>query len=549
MADKRALFDTVQVKMAVSLCPSAHTSPMTDTRRLFRAFLACLALLPLAAADRPNVVVILADDLGYGDVRCLNAEGKIATPHLDRLAAEGMRFTDAHTGSGVCTPTRYGLMTGRYAWRTRLKSGVLGGMSPPLIEENRQTIAHLFANQGYATACIGKWHLGMSWVQKPGTPAFDDKIEKDGSVGWNADFSKPITRGPTSVGFHKYFGISASLDMVPYVFIDNDRATAVPDNDLSFPTIAGDEASKGTTRKGPGITGFTADNVLPTLARTAVTWIGEQAAAKKPFFLYMPLNSPHTPVAPSVTWKGKSGISPYADFVMETDAAVGEVLAALDRSGVTKDTLVIVTSDNGFSPAGDLKAQLAKGHNPNYRFRGHKADLFEGGHRVPFIVRWPATVMANTTSTRLVCLTDVLATCAEITNQRLAVDMGEDSVSFLPALRGLEGGRTDVIHHSINGSFAIRAGRWKLLLAADSGGWSAPKPGSPEAKDLPPIQLYDLVADLGETANRQAEQPQIVRDLLGMLEHQAAEGRSTPGPAQANHGTIDLWRGKKPRLP
>jgi arylsulfatase A len=508
-----------------------------------------LALLPLAAADRPNVVVILADDLGYGDVRCLNADGKIATPNLDRLAAEGMRFTDAHTGSGVCTPTRYGLMTGRYAWRSRLKSGVLGGMSPPLIEEGRQTVAHLFAKQGYATACIGKWHLGMSWVQKPGTPPFDDKIEKDGAVGWNADFSKTITRGPTSVGFEKYFGISASLDMVPYVFIDNDRATAVPDTDLSFPTIAGDEATTGTTRKGPGITGFTADNVLPTLARTAVTWISEQATAKKPFFLYLPLNSPHTPVAPTGTWKGKSGISPYADFVMETDAAVGEVLAALDRSGVTKDTLVIVTSDNGFSPAGNLKAQLAKGHNPNWRFRGHKADLFEGGHRVPFLVRWPATVMANTTSTRLVCLTDVLATCAEITNQRLAVDTGEDSISFLPALRGLEGGRTDVIHHSINGSFAIRAGRWKLLLAADSGGWSAPKPGSPEAKDLPPIQLYDLVADLGETTNRQAEQLQIVRDLLGMLEHQVGEGRSTPGPAQANHGTVDLWRGKKPTLP
>ena len=234
---------------------------------------------------------------------------------------------------------------------------------------------------------------------------------------------------------------------------------------------------------------------------------------------------------------------------METDAAVGEVLAALDRSGVAKDTLVIVSSDNGFSPAGDLKAQLDKGHNPNYRFRGHKADLFEGGHRVPFIARWPATVAANSTSARLVCLTDIIATCAEITGQRLADNMGEDSVSFLPALRGLEGGRTDVIHHSINGSFAIRAGRWKLLVVPDSGGWSSPKPGSPEARGLPPIQLYDLVADLAETTNRQAEQPQIVRDLLGMLEHQAAEGRSTPGPTQANHGTVDIWKGKKPTLP
>lgn len=515
---------------------------------LLRAFAILAVLLPLTAADRPNVVIILADDLGYGDIRCLNPDGKIPTPHCDQLAAEGMRFTDAHTPSSVCTPTRYGLITGRYAWRSRLKSGVLGGMSPPLIEEGRQTIAHLFAQQGYATACIGKWHLGMSWARKPRTPAFDDRIE-NGSDGWNADFTQAITRGPTSVGFTRYFGISASLDMVPYVFIDQDRVGSIPDVDLAFPMIASDEASKGSTRKGPGITGFTADNVLPTLTRTVVTWIGEQAAAKQPFFLYLPLASPHTPVAPSAAWKGKSGISPYADFVMETDATVGAVMAALDQADVAHNTLVIVTSDNGFSPAGDLKAQLAHGHNPNYRFRGHKADLFEGGHRVPFIARWPATVMRNTTSTRLVCLTDVLATCAEITGQRLADNIGEDSISFLPALRGLEGGRTDVIHHSINGSFAIRAGRWKLLLAPDSGGWSAPKPGSSEAKDLPALQLYDLTADLGETTNRQTEQPQIVRDLLTLLEHQVAEGRSTPGPAQANHGAVDVWRGRKPVMP
>jgi len=516
---------------------------MTDQPHFLSAVLVCLALLPVTAAERPNVVVILADDLGYGDVRCLNENGKIATPNIDRLAKEGMRFTDAHTGSSVCTPTRYGLITGRYAWRSRLKRGVLGGMSPPLIEEGRQTIAHLFAKQGYATACIGKWHLGMTWVQKPGTPAFDDRIEK-GSDGWNADFTKPITRGPVSVGFQKYFGISASLDMVPYVFIDNDHVASQPDTDLSFPMIASDEAPKESTRKGPGVTGFTADNVLPTLARTAATWINEQATAKKPFFLYLPLNSPHTPVAPSQTWRGKSGISPYADFVMETDAVVGEVLTALDRHGIAKDTLVVFTSDNGFSPAGDLPRQLAKGHNPNYLFRGHKADLFEGGHRVPFLVRWPARVAAAGSSDRLLCLTDVLATCAEATGQVLAADVGEDSISFLPALTGKAGGRTDVINHSINGSFAIRAGRWKLLLAPDSGGWSAPKPGSPEAKTLPPIQLFDLAADIGETTNRQAEQTDIVRELLTLLEHQVAAGRSTPGTAQPNTGTIDIWHGR-----
>ena len=515
---------------------------------LLRLTLALAICSPLLAAERPNVVVILADDLGYGDVRCLNPEGKIATPHCDRLAAEGMRFTDAHTPSAVCTPTRYGLLTGRYAWRSRLKQGVLGGMSPPLIDEGRRTIADLLAAQGYATACIGKWHLGMGWVQKPGTRPFDDRIE-NGAEGWNADFTQPISRGPTSNGFARWFGISASLDMVPYLFIDQDRVHTRPDTDLAFPMIADGEASTGSTRKGPGTTGFTAEGVLPELSRQATGWIAAQATAKKPFLLYLPLPAPHTPVAPSADWRGKSGISPYADFVMQTDAVVGEVLAELDRQGIAQDTLVVFTSDNGFSPAADLKRQLAHGHNPNHRFRGHKADLFDGGHHVPFLVRWPAVVMPGTTSTRLVCLTDLMATCAEITGQRLGDTMGEDSISFLPSLRGLTDGRIDIVHHSVNGSFAIRAGRWKLLLAPDSGGWSAPKPGSAEAATLPGIQLYDMAADPGETTNRQAEQPQVVHDLLGLLELQVAQGRSTPGVAQQNHGAVDIWRGKKPALP
>ncbi len=444
------------------------------------SLLAVLTVLPLAAADplklprQPNVVVILADDLGYGDVRCLNPEGKIATPNLDRIAVEGMRFTDAHSGSAVCTPTRYGLITGRYAWRTRLKSGVLGGMSSPLIEDGRQTIAHLFAKQGYATACLGKWHLGMAWVQKPGTPAFTDAIEK-GAGGLNVDFSKSIGRGPTTVGFARYFGISASLDMVPYVFVDQDRMSGIPDTDLSFAMVADEDAKGPTTRKGPGLTGFATDAVLATLTRTACAWIGEQTTAKRPFFLYLPFASPYTPVAPSTSWRDTSGISPYAAFVMETDAAVGEVLAALERAGVAKDTLVIVTSDNGFAPAKNLPAQLAKGHNPCYRFRGTKADLFEGGHHVPFLARWQGVVAPGGTSARLIGLMDLMATCAEITGTTLNDATGEDSVSFLPALRGDDatGARSELIHHSVNGSFAIHAGKWKLLLAADSGGWSA----------------------------------------------------------------------------
>jgi arylsulfatase A len=503
-----------------------------------------------AAAERPNIVVILADDLGYGDLRCLNPEGRIATPSLDRLAAEGMRFNDAHSGSAVCTPTRYGLLTGRYAWRTRLKSGVLGGMSPPLIGPGRQTIAHLLAAQGYATACIGKWHLGMGWARKPGTPAFDDRIEQ-GADGWNADFTQAVTRGPTSVGFTRYFGISASLDMVPYVFIDQDRVSGLPDTDLAFAMVADEDTAGPTTRKGPGLTGFSADAVLATLTRTAVAWIGQQAAAKQPFFLYLPLASPHTPVAPSAPWRGRSGISPYADFVMETDAAVGAVLAELARAGVADDTLVVFTSDNGFSPAAKLAVQMAKGHNPNFRFRGAKADLFEGGHHVPLLVRWPGVVTPGASSARLVGLMDLMATCAAITGATLGDASAEDSVSFLPALHGDERGgvRDELVHHSINGSFAIRVGRWKLLLAPDSGGWSAPKPGSPEALGLPPVQLYDLEADLGETSNVHARHPEVVRDLLARLQRVVSSGRSTPGAPQANDGMVDPWRGQPVFVP
>jgi len=518
--------------------------------------LAGLLIAGVSAGERPNIVVILADDLGYGDLRCLNSDSRIATPHLDRLAAQGMRFTDAHSGSAVCTPTRYGLLTGRYAWRSRLKSGVLGGMSPPLIEEGRQTIAHLLSTRGYATACIGKWHLGMSWVRKPGTPPFDDRIEK-GPEGWNADFSQPILRGPTSVGFDRFFGISASLDMVPYVFIDGDRVAGIPDVDRSFPMIADVEVTHGAandrpmSRAGPGLTGFTAEGVLPALTHAAVAWIGDQAAAKKPFLLYLPLASPHTPIAPTADWRGRSGVSTYADFVMQTDAAIGEVMSALERSGSSANTLVIVTSDNGFSPAADLQAQLAKGHNPNWRFRGTKADLFEGGHRVPFLVRWPGVVVPGSSSARLIGLMDILATCAAVTGTALNDTTAEDSISFLPGLRGDEttAVRSELVHHSINGSFSIRVGRWKLLLAADSGGWSAPKPGSAVAATLPRVQLFDLDADLGETTNVHAQHPAVVGELIAQLERVVSAGRTSAGAAQPNHGRIDIWRGQPPFTP
>jgi arylsulfatase A-like enzyme len=496
------------------------------------------------AAAKPNIVFILADDLGYGDVRCLNPDGKIPTPNLDRLAGAGMIFTDAHSSSAVCTPTRYGLLTGRYNWRSRLKSGVQGGMSPPLIEPERSTVAVFLQRNGYHTACIGKWHLGMSWSLKPGASAFDDTIEK-GEDGWRVDFSKPIARGPNSVGFDHFFGIAASLDMVPYTFIENDRVTELPTEDKAFPLMFG--RTNRATRRGPATAGFEAVDVLPTLTRKAIEYLEQRAAEAKngrPFFLYLPLNAPHTPIAPTRQWQGKSGLNPYADFVMQTDAEVGAVLEALDRLDLAKDTLVIFTSDNGCSPEAKFDELLAKGHDPCAPFRGAKADIFDGGHRVPFIVRWPSRVKPGSSSDQLICLNDLFATCAEILGQKLPDNAAEDSVSLLPAFDGRATNplREALVHHSINGSFAIRQGKWKLALCPDSGGWSAPRPGGPAAKDLPAVQLYDLSQDIGETRNVHAAHPEVVARLTGLLEKYVADGRSTRGAAQSNTTPVRIRR-------
>ena len=491
-----------------------------------------LTLPPMSsAASPPNIVYILCDDLGYGDVHALNSGGKIATPHLDRLAAEGMAFTDAHGSSSVCTPTRYGILTGRYNWRTRLQSNVLWGVSPHLIDPQRLTTARLLHEHGYSTACIGKWHLGMDWARKqPG--AFTDDQKED---PWTADYAQKIQNGPASVGFDYYFGISASLDMPPFAFIENDHVTALP------------TVEKTWLRKGPAAADFEAIDVLPTLTRKAVGFVdshAEEAKAGHPFFLYVPLNSPHTPIVPTPEWQGKSGLNAYGDFVMETDDCVGQILAALEKHSLASNTLVIFTSDNGCSPSANIPEMESKGHYANYRFRGTKADIWDGGHRIPFIARWPGKVRAGSESGQIICLTDLLATCADLLDMKLPDDAGEDSVSILPALLGAASAplREAVVHHSINGSFSIRQANWKLELCSGSGGWSAPKPGGKAAKSLPPVQLYDLSADIGEKQNVQDQHPEIVRRLTKLLEKYVADGRSTPGAFQKNDASINLWK-------
>jgi arylsulfatase A-like enzyme len=488
----------------------------------------------VSGAGRPNIVYVLCDDLGYGDVQCLNPErGKIKTPNADQLAAAGMIFTDVHSGSSVCTPTRYGVMTGRYAWRTRLQSFVLWGESPRLIAPGRMTVASMLKGAGYATACFGKWHLGLDWATTSGGTLSDSS-----NAAGKVDFSKPIAGGPVDCGFDQFYGIPASLDMPPYVYIENNKAESVPT-----------EITHEGGRKGLTATGFKAIDVLPTLVRKTTDYIQAQAKKDKPFFIYMPLNSPHTPIVPTKDWQGKSGLGAYGDFVMETDWALGEVLKALDAAGVADSTLVIFTSDNGCSPAAGVTSLEKQGHFPSKDRRGYKADIWDGGHRVPFIVRWPAKIKAGATSDQLICLTDLMATCAEIIGEKMPDNAGEDSVSLLPVLLGLDKAplREAVVHHSMNGKFSIRQGPWKLELCSGSGGWSKPKDGDATAKGLPAVQLYDMTSDVGEQINLAGEKKDVVEKLTKLLEKYVADGRSTPGTAQKNDVKIDMRKsGKNP---
>jgi arylsulfatase A len=490
--------------------------------RLVVMGLVCWGLTTTVRAERPNVLLIMADDMGYGDVGCLNPESKIPTPYLDALAREGIVFTDAHSASSVCTPTRYALLTGRYNWRTRLKSGVLGGISPSLIEPETKTLADIFQQQGYATACIGKWHLGLDWQARDDQP-LTDNIER-GPDGWRVDYSQPFQRGPNTVGFDYFFGISASLDMVPYTYLENDRVTVLPTTDKSFPMMVGRKPNQ-TTRPGPAAEAFEAERVLPDLIDKSMDWLDRWSSARgdtsQPFFLYLPLAAPHTPIVPSSQWLGRSGLNPYADFVMQVDAEVGRLLDHLVQLGVREETLVIFTSDNGCSPQADFVELGMHGHDPSYGLRGHKADIFDGGHRVPFIVRWPNGLPAATRCDALVGLQDTLATCCDILDIDKPQTVGVDSFSWLP--RVTKGNRDwpireSLVHHSINGSFAIRRGRWKLCNCPDSGGWSEPRPGSPAAEQLPQVQLFDLEVDLAETNNLATKHPAIVQALLKELE-------------------------------
>jgi len=489
----------------------------------------CFVLLPwvmtaqAAEPPRPNVIVILADDLGLGDVRATNPDSKIPVPALERLAREGLTFQDAHTPSSVCTPTRYCLLTGRYNWRSTLAQGVLSGTSPPLIPPDRPTLAHLLKAAGYHTGLIGKWHLGWNWGR-----------DEAGEL----DFSRRIAGGPETNGFDESFAFSGSLDMPPYVWVENGRPTARPDRREG---VTKQQDPYGWYREGPIAPDFRIREILPEIARRAVAHIRRRVAADTPFFLYLPLPAPHTPIVPEPPFRGRSGINPYADFVIQVDHHVGEILAALDAAGVTDNTLVLFTSDNGCSPEANFERLAEHGHDPSAGFRGHKADIYEGGHRVTLIARWPAMITGGRTTDSLTCLTDIYPTLAEAAGCPREPAGGEDGWSLMPVLEGHGGsGRETLVSHSAEGSFAIRRGRWKLCLCAGSGGWSEPKEAQARKLGLPPLQLYDLAADPGETRNLEAERPDVVADLIARLATEVRRGRSTPGPDLANDREVSF---------
>lgn len=499
--------------------------------------LLCGCFSNIIAQSKPNIIYILTDDLGYGDVGAFNKEGKIKTPNIDKLASEGMKFTDAHTSSAVCSPTRYGILTGRYNWRSRLKEGVLSGISKAIIPTSQTTVAKMLQNNGYETAFIGKWHLGWNWNISDSADLDNLDSQDFGTI----DYTKPITNNPNDLGFNYAYGLSGSLDLGPYVYVENGKALAMPD------TISVNYDRYANWRKAPISKGFIHEEGLPNFVKRAIQFIDTNSKNKKPFFIYLPLTAPHTPILPTDEWKGKSGLNPYGDFVMMLDFYIGEIIKSTNYAGIEKNTLVIFTSDNGCSTAANYKVLLEKGHNPSAIYRGTKADLFEGGHRVPFIAKWPNKIKKGSVSNETICTTDFMATCAEIVNYKLKPNEAEDSFSMMPLLTNKKlkkSFREATVHHSINGSFAIKKGNWKLLLCPDSGGWSYPNPKKDQKviTTLPKVQLYNLKDDPSETKNLESNNPEKVKELKSLLLKYIDDGRSTKGKPQENDAIDFEWK-------
>lgn len=486
--------------------------------KLYFVLICCITVLSIntvSAAQQPNIIVILADDMGYGDIQAYNSKSKIATPSIDNLAAKGIRFTDVHTASSVCTPSRYSLLTGRYAWRSRLKSGVTWGYSPLLIEPQLLTLPAMLKNNGYHTAAIGKWHLGMGESE---ADYFGSSADTSKNVG---DVFSRLSPGPNEVGFDYFYGVPASLDMKPYVYVENGRPYSPLTGKLIEASDSKRIGGKGFWRKGLVAEGFVHEQVLPNLTEKALLYIDQQTDNKsKPFFLYFALTAPHTPWLATKEFRGKSDAGHYGDFAMQVDDVVGKITSKLEEKGLTENTLIIFTSDNG---AHWLPSDIDEfKHLANGNLRGQKADIHEGGHRVPFIARWPNHIPQNILTNKQVVLTDLFATFSDIVGYPLPKkgqdNVAADSISFLQPLLGQT--KTDIrkvplVHHSLDGMFALRNGDWKLIEGQGTGGFTLP--ARVNAKGEASYQLYNLKDDPQEKHNLAHKKPELVQELLKQL--------------------------------
>lgn len=503
-------------------------SLMLTLASLLTGFLAVSPCHAEPTGDRPNIVVILADDFGVGDIQAHYPENKIPTPHLDRLARQGRSFTDAHSSSAVCSPTRYGLLTGRYNWRTRLQEWVIAAYEPPLIAENRPTLPGFLQQQGYHTACIGKWHLGWEW---PGPQPSRMMEKRNGQAFLEWDFEKPLQGGPTDRGFDYYFGVDLP-NLPPFTYIENDRVLVQPSEKFQPDPHEGVVLPNGFAGA-PAAPDWRMQDIMPEITKRAVRHVHDRADQEQPFFLYFSLTSPHEPIVPSTSFQGKSGIAPIADFVMETDGAVGQIVQALDDAGLAEDTVVIFTADNGHSHYTGWEQLIAAGHQPSGPYRGHKGDIWEGGHRVPLVVRWPGRIEAGTQSDQVVCLTDLFATCAEIVATELPASGAEDSLSFLSALLAEPHGktRTSLVSHSNAGEFAYRDGPWKLVFRMNGSNLERSR-GKPTV-----AELYHLDSDVGERNDVSKQHPDVVTRMTKDLRTLVDRGTSRPGQ-QASNDTV-----------
>jgi len=478
---------------------------------------------------RPNIVLILADDMGYGDLGCQNPASKIPTPRLDAFAAEGRRFTDCHAPSAVCSPTRYALLTGRYSWRTEMKTDVLWPWDGPLIEADRLTLPQMLRSVGYHTACIGKWHLGWDWPTTDGTH-MNDFVPLGGrdfplreQFNEKIDFSKPIGGGPITRGFDCYFGDDVP-NFPPYIWIENDRT-------FGLPTVQKPDTMFGNP--GPMLPGWTLEQVMPTITQWAGDYI-ESHGHSDPYFLYFPLTAPHTPIAPLPEFEGRSEAGKYGDYVCEVDHCVGRVLDVIERTGQADDTIVMFMSDNG--PEHPCYERIREyGHYSMGDWRGMKRDLWEGGHRVPFIIRWPEHIQPGTVCDETFAMVDIMASIADLLDIELPNEAAEDSQTALPLLLDQPHQaplRETQIYHGIRGDLALRQGDW-VFVDASTGSQNRAEPDwRQEALGVvahdQPYELFRLDTDPQQARNLYAEEPARAAAMQALLHQYRDGGRSVP---------------------